>query len=175
MGGAFNLQTVSGDTITIHKHLEGLRQLPLARAAYIALLRATVDLLPVKNRAQLVARQQAVAGELQRQAQGLQIAAPFAGMVATVAVQDHDAVTRDQALLTVVDLSAFEVEFDLAAMMDGQAFSDFVLLWLVCHQSRVEGDPAETCWLEKWATAAREEGTRTLDELRDDADRAPLR
>jgi HlyD family secretion protein len=34
-------------------------------------------------------------------------------MVATVAVQDHDAVARDQALLTVVDLTAFEVEFDL--------------------------------------------------------------
>jgi type I restriction-modification system DNA methylase subunit len=30
------------------------------------------------------------------------------------------------------------VEFDLAAMMDGQAFSDFALLWLLCHQSRVE-------------------------------------
>ncbi len=64
------------------------------------------------------------------------------------------------------------VEFDLAAMMDGQAFSDFVLLWLVCHQSRVEGDPAETCWLEKWASAAREEGTRALDELRDGVENA---
>jgi SOS-response transcriptional repressor LexA len=64
------------------------------------------------------------------------------------------------------------VEFDLAAMMDGQAFSDFVLLWLLCHQSRVEGDPPETCWLEKWATAAREHGTRALDELRDGVERA---
>ena len=64
------------------------------------------------------------------------------------------------------------IEFDLAAMMDGQAFSDFVLLWLLCHQSRVEGDPTETCWLEKWATAAREQGTRALDELRDGVERA---
>ncbi|MGH9542805.1 MAG: Eco57I restriction-modification methylase domain-containing protein [Terriglobales bacterium] len=32
------------------------------------------------------------------------------------------------------------VEFDLAAMMEGQAFSDFALLWLLCHQSRVELD-----------------------------------
>lgn len=64
------------------------------------------------------------------------------------------------------------VEFDLAAMMDGQAFSDFVLLWLLCHQSRVETEPGGMCWLEKWATAAREQGTRALDELRDGVERA---
>ena len=64
------------------------------------------------------------------------------------------------------------VEFDLAAMMDGQAFSDFVLLWLLCHQSRVETEPGGLCWLEKWATAAREQGTRALDELRDGVERA---
>ncbi len=59
------------------------------------------------------------------------------------------------------------VEFDLVAMMEGQAFSDFVVLWLICHQSRVEAVPPESCWLEKWATEAREQGTRALDELRD--------
>ncbi len=64
------------------------------------------------------------------------------------------------------------VEFDLVAMMEGQAFSDFVLLWLMCHQSRVEAVPPEPCWLEKWATEAREQGTRALDELRDGVERA---
>jgi HlyD family secretion protein len=34
-------------------------------------------------------------------------------MVATVNVQDRDAVAQNQALLTVVNLSAFEVEFDI--------------------------------------------------------------
>jgi HlyD family secretion protein len=67
----------------------------------------------VKNRAQLVARQRSVSTELQRQVEGLTIAAPFDGMVATVNVQDRDAVVRDAPILTVVDLSAFEVEFDL--------------------------------------------------------------
>jgi HlyD family secretion protein len=67
----------------------------------------------VKNRGQLVARQQSVVTELQRQVEGLAIAAPFDGMVATVDVQDRDAVARDAPILTVVDLSAFEVEFDL--------------------------------------------------------------
>ena len=64
------------------------------------------------------------------------------------------------------------VEFDLVAMMEGQAFSDFVLLWLMCHQSRVEAIPPDACWLEKWATEAREQGTRVLDELRDGVERA---
>ena len=64
------------------------------------------------------------------------------------------------------------VEFDLAAMMEGQVFADFVLLWLVCHQSRVEGERAEQCWLEKWAESARKGGTRALDDLRDGVQRA---
>lgn len=59
------------------------------------------------------------------------------------------------------------VEFDLAGMMDGQVYSDFALLWLLCHQSRVEAEKAEQCWLEKWAEAARQRGTRALDQLRD--------
>jgi len=33
---------------------------------------------------------------------------------------------------------AANVEFDLEAMMDGEVYSDFMLLWLLCHQSRVE-------------------------------------
>lgn len=58
------------------------------------------------------------------------------------------------------------VEFDLAGMMDGQVYSDFALLWLVCHQSRVEAERAEQCFLEKWTDAARDQGTRALDQLR---------
>ena len=43
----------------------------------------------------------------------------------------------------------------------------FALLWLACHQSRVEGERPELCWLEKWSRAAQEQGTRALDQLRD--------
>jgi hypothetical protein len=64
------------------------------------------------------------------------------------------------------------VEFDLAAMMDGQVYADFALLWLLCHQSRVEADRPEHCWLEKWAEAARAQGTRALDQLRDGVEKA---
>ena len=59
------------------------------------------------------------------------------------------------------------VEFDLEAMMEGEAYADFVLLWLLCHQSRVEAEKPEECWLEKWSKKAQQEGTRALDQLRD--------
>ena len=58
------------------------------------------------------------------------------------------------------------VEFDLEAMLDGEVYADFALLWLLCHQSRVEGDRPEQCWLEKWSRTAQETGTRALDTLR---------
>lgn len=58
------------------------------------------------------------------------------------------------------------VEFDLEAMMTGEVYADFVLLWLLCHESRVEAERPETCWLEQWSKAAQEQGTRALDQLR---------
>lgn len=64
------------------------------------------------------------------------------------------------------------VEFDLEAMMSGEAYPDFVLLWLVLHQSRLEGERPDLCQLEKWFHAARTEGVRVLDGLRDGVQRA---
>jgi hypothetical protein len=58
------------------------------------------------------------------------------------------------------------VEFDLEAIMNGELFSDFRVLWLVCHQSRVEAGKPEECWLETWFQKSREEGVRALDALR---------
>jgi HlyD family secretion protein len=68
----------------------------------------------VKNRRLQVARQQSVVQETERQVKGLEIAAPFGGMVATVNVQDRDSIPANAPILTVVNLSAFEVEFDVA-------------------------------------------------------------
>jgi hypothetical protein len=72
-------------------------------------------------------------------------------------------ILRDNLALT---RQAF-VEFDLQAMMDGEIYSDFVVLWLLAHQSRVEATPSEDCWLERWCVEARTQGTRALDYLRD--------
>lgn len=66
------------------------------------------------------------------------------------------------------------IEFDLQAIMDGNAYSDFFLLYLLCHQSRVEVEkdengrelPPDTCWLEKWYNTSIKEGVRALDDLR---------
>ncbi len=69
---------------------------------------------------------------------------------------------RDNASLT----RAAYLEFDLAAIFDGEAYSDFVMLWMVCHRSRFEGDPPEKCLLEQWSTEAAAAGTRALDRLR---------
>jgi hypothetical protein len=64
------------------------------------------------------------------------------------------------------------VEFDLEAMMEGEAYSDFVLLWLLLHQSRFEGERPEQAWIEKWSQAAKTEGVRVLDGLRDGVQQA---
>ncbi|MFZ5820626.1 MAG: Eco57I restriction-modification methylase domain-containing protein [Chloroflexota bacterium] len=74
-------------------------------------------------------------------------------------------VLRDNASLT---RQAY-LEFDLEAMMNGEVYADFVVLWLVCHESRVESREQRVgaeCWLEVWSKAAQERGTRALDGLR---------
>ena len=62
------------------------------------------------DRAKQVERQRLVIDELERRVRGLAITAPFDGLVATVEVQDRDAVMQNAPLLTVVDLSKFEIE-----------------------------------------------------------------
>lgn len=65
------------------------------------------------------------------------------------------------------------VEFDLEAIFDGDLFSDFVLLYTLCHQSRIEiRNPGEEatphdCWLEQWRQSAVDSGSRALEQLRD--------
>ena len=80
-------------------------------------------------------------------------------------------VLRDSAALTG---SAY-VEFDLQAIFDGELFSDFVLLYLVCQESRfaVQGDggPA-SCYLEQWRSFAADQGERALEQLRTGVEQA---
>jgi hypothetical protein len=66
---------------------------------------------------------------------------------------------------------AANVEFDLEAMFDGEAFPDFSLLFLVCHQSRLEL-LGEDCWLDRWSKLAEEQGTRAREKLRVGVERA---
>lgn len=67
------------------------------------------------------------------------------------------------------------VEFDLEAMMNGEQYSDFTMLWLLCHRSRVEvceGQRPESCLLEQWSKAAEQQGTRALEALRSGVEEA---
>ncbi|MGH7972840.1 MAG: N-6 DNA methylase, partial [Limisphaerales bacterium] len=57
------------------------------------------------------------------------------------------------------------VEFDLQAMFDGDLYSEFFVLWLVCHQSRFEGEKPAQFWLERWKKAAEDKTLRALDDL----------
>ena len=58
------------------------------------------------------------------------------------------------------------VEFDVEAIFAEEAFEDFALLWLCCHQSRLEAGDPRACWLERWMEAAQRDGTRALTNLR---------
>ncbi len=75
---------------------------------------------------------------------------------------------RDNTSLT----RAAYVEFDLEAMFSGQVFTDFVVLWMACHESRFEADQPAHCWLERWIDEARQQGVRALDRLRTGFERA---
>ncbi|MBQ7738628.1 MAG: N-6 DNA methylase [Desulfovibrionaceae bacterium] len=65
------------------------------------------------------------------------------------------------------------VEFDLESIFENQSFADFTLLWLLCHQSRVEkrseekgaAPKPEGCYLEQWTKKAQESALVALDTL----------
>ena len=59
-------------------------------------------------------RQALVVADMERQVDELALRSPVDGLVSNVAVNDQDAVNPNQAILTVVDLSAFEVEIMVA-------------------------------------------------------------
>ncbi|MBL8743025.1 MAG: N-6 DNA methylase, partial [Myxococcales bacterium] len=67
------------------------------------------------------------------------------------------------------------LEFDREAMFAAEAYSDFVLLWLVAHATRFaprDGNRIEPCWLAEWTREAQEQGTRALKDLRGSVERA---
>ena len=82
----------------------------LAHAGEDAGLQGNAAGLDARNRRAMAARQQAVVGELQRQVDALAIRAPFDGQVGQVFVSHRQNVQANAPVLSVVDLSRFEVE-----------------------------------------------------------------
>ena len=74
-------------------------------------------------------------------------------------------IARDNASLT----RPAWIEADLGRIFTEDLYSDFAALWLLAHESRfgVADDPPETCPLEVWREAGREEGTRAREKLSD--------
>jgi len=72
---------------------------------------------------------------------------------------------RDHHSLT----SQAYVEVDLEALFEGERYADFLLVWLMFHQSRIEprDGRVDQCWLERWFALSREQGLAALDDLRD--------
>jgi hypothetical protein len=72
---------------------------------------------------------------------------------------------RDSTVLT----GQAYAEFDLEAIFDGEIFSDFVCMYLLCHATRFspigDGGPA-SCYLEQWRAFAADQGQRALAQLR---------
>jgi HlyD family secretion protein len=66
--------------------------------------------LDARNKRSLAERQQAVVSELQRQVEALVLLAPFDGQVGQVHIPNGTNVAAQAPILTVVDLSVFEVE-----------------------------------------------------------------
>ncbi|NZA25572.1 efflux RND transporter periplasmic adaptor subunit [Luteimonas sp. SJ-92] len=66
--------------------------------------------LDTRNRQLLAARQRSVVEELQRQVDALNLRAPFDGQVGQVQVAQRSNVAANAAILSVVDLSVFELE-----------------------------------------------------------------
>ena len=74
-------------------------------------------------------------------------------------------IARDNASLT----RPAWIEADLGRIFTEDLYPDFAALWLLTHESRFgrTGDPPETCPLEAWRKAGRQEGTRARDRLSD--------
>jgi len=88
-------------------------ELELRNAREAAKLEQETAQFEVRDKELQVERQASMVTELQRQSDLTQIAAPFDGMVASVAVQDRDSVLANAPILTVVNLNKLEIEISL--------------------------------------------------------------
>jgi HlyD family secretion protein len=97
-----------------------IAEMELAQASRELDLSKETTSFEVQTRAQQVISQQSRASDLAKRVDELTIRAPFDGMVASVAVQDRDAVAANQAILTVVNLDALELEIALPEEYAGE-------------------------------------------------------
>ncbi|HNT74228.1 MAG TPA: restriction endonuclease, partial [Anaerolineae bacterium] len=68
------------------------------------------------------------------------------------------------------------IEFDLQALLAGEHFSDFTLLYRLLHRSHLPRTAADApeCWLERYYQQALDQGGRVRERLRDGVEQALL-
>ena len=91
-----------------------VRSLELAQAEQHEVLEREMLALEIEDSGQRLERQRLLVEDLQRRVDALTVRAPVAGLVSRLHVEDREAVPRNAALVTVVDLSALEVEIAVA-------------------------------------------------------------
>ena len=97
-----------------------IAEMELAQATRELDLSRETSSFEIQTREQQVVSQESRASDLAKRVDELTIRAPFDGMVASVAVQDRDAVAPNQAVLTVVNLSSLELEIALPEEYAGE-------------------------------------------------------
>jgi HlyD family secretion protein len=77
----------------------------------------------LRNRQSQVESQRLLVEELERQVEALTIRSPVSGLVSRLLIEDHDAVAPGQGLVSVVDLSALEIEIQVP-----ESFADEIII-----------------------------------------------
>lgn len=97
-----------------------LAELELTHARETAKLEKEIASFDQRDKGLEATREGAVAAELERQVAALTITAPFDGVIASLAVADRDAVAANAPILTIVDLTAHEIELSIADTYAGE-------------------------------------------------------
>lgn len=90
-----------------------ISELEFTNAKANATLQKERDTFELANQASQLERQKLVLKEAQRRLAELEIRSPVDGVVGSLSVDPSDAVTANQPILTVIDLSAFEIEIEI--------------------------------------------------------------
>jgi HlyD family secretion protein len=91
-----------------------VRTLELGQAERREELEREMHRFELADAGQRLERQRLLVADLQRRVDALDVRAPVAGQVSRLHVEDRQAVARNDALITVVDLTALEVELAVA-------------------------------------------------------------
>jgi HlyD family secretion protein len=110
----FNLGLLNEIELETARDEVTVRSLELGQAEQREVFQREMLALEIEDSGQRLERQRLLVADLQRRVDALTVRAPVAGLVSRLHVEDREAVARNTALITVVDLSALEVEIAVA-------------------------------------------------------------